>query len=100
MALSTVPAADCRATLFRESLGDMAERWMLGLAWALAPRRIGPLPNLARLGFHELLAPAPRSRVRARIAMAAGIIRAASYQPLLITFPISGTFAIHLRMRE
>jgi hypothetical protein len=23
----------------------------------LAPRRIGPLPNLARLGFHELLAP-------------------------------------------
>jgi hypothetical protein len=32
MALSTVPAADCRATLFRESLGDMAERWMLGLA--------------------------------------------------------------------
>jgi hypothetical protein len=52
-----VPAADCRATLFRESLGDMAERWMLGLAWALAPRRVDPLPNLARLGFHELLAP-------------------------------------------
>lgn len=57
MALFTVPAADCRAMLFRESLGDMAERWMLGLALALAPRRIGPLPNLARLCFHELLAP-------------------------------------------
>ena len=46
-----------RATLFRESLGDMAERWTLGLAWALAPARIGGLPNLARLCFDEFLAP-------------------------------------------
>jgi leucyl/phenylalanyl-tRNA---protein transferase len=56
MALSAAPA-DRRAALFRETLGDMAERWTLGLGWALAPKRIGGLPNLARLCFHELLAP-------------------------------------------
>ena len=57
MALSAPPAADRRAALFRESLGEVAERWVLAAAWALAPRRIGGLPNLARLCFHELLAP-------------------------------------------
>jgi leucyl/phenylalanyl-tRNA---protein transferase len=57
MTLSAAGGADRRAALFRESLGDMAERWTLGLAWALAPKRIGGLPNLARLCFHELLAP-------------------------------------------
>ncbi len=57
MALSALPAADRRAALFRESLADMAERWTLAAAWALAPKRIGGLPNLARLCFHELLAP-------------------------------------------
>jgi leucyl/phenylalanyl-tRNA--protein transferase len=46
-----------RAALFREGVGDMAERWALGLAWALAPKRIGGLPNLARLCFEEFLAP-------------------------------------------
>jgi len=56
MALSAAPA-DRRAALFRETLGDVAERWTLGLAWALSPKRIGALPNLARLCFHELLAP-------------------------------------------
>ena len=35
----------------------MAERWTLGLAWALMPKRIGGLPDLARLCFDELLAP-------------------------------------------
>ena len=49
--------ADRRAALFRESLGDKAERWALGLAWALMPRAAAGLPNLARLCFHELLAP-------------------------------------------
>ena len=29
-----------RAALFRESLPDMAERWALGFAWALSPKRI------------------------------------------------------------
>jgi leucyl/phenylalanyl-tRNA--protein transferase len=49
--------ADRRAALFRESLVDIAERWTLGLAWALAPSRIGGVPNLLRLCFDELLAP-------------------------------------------
>ena len=31
--------------------------------------------------------------------LAAGIVRAAVYQPLSITFPISGIFAIHARTR-
>lgn len=49
--------ADRRAALFRESPTDRLERWTLGLAWALAPKRIGGLPNLARLCFDEFLAP-------------------------------------------
>lgn len=49
--------ADRRAALFRESPIDMAERWMLGLAWALSRKRIRGLPNLLRLCFDELLAP-------------------------------------------
>ena len=46
-----------RASLFRESLTDMSERWALGLAWALSPRRIRGVPNLLRLCFEEFLAP-------------------------------------------
>jgi len=46
-----------RAALFRESLPDMAERWVLGVAWALSPKRIGGVPNLLRLCFDEFLAP-------------------------------------------
>jgi leucyl/phenylalanyl-tRNA--protein transferase len=49
--------SDRRARLFRESLGDIAERWTLGLAWALSPKRIAGVPNLARLCFDEFLAP-------------------------------------------
>jgi leucyl/phenylalanyl-tRNA--protein transferase len=61
LTVSPPAGADTRATrramLFRESLGDMAERWTLGLAWALAPKRIGGLPHLARMCFDEFLAP-------------------------------------------
>lgn len=57
MALSALPAADRRAALFRESLADRATRVALGLAWSLMPARLAGLPNLARLCFHELLAP-------------------------------------------
>jgi leucyl/phenylalanyl-tRNA--protein transferase len=57
MPLSAATGADRRAALFRESLSEKAERWALAAAWALAPKRIGGLPNLARLCFHELLAP-------------------------------------------
>jgi leucyl/phenylalanyl-tRNA--protein transferase len=58
--LSTPPAkapAGRRAALFRESLMAKAERWTLGLAWALAAKRISGVPNLLRLCFDELLAP-------------------------------------------
>ena len=57
LTLTQAPDADRRATLFRESLPEMAERWLLGLVWSLMPARIGGLPNLARLCFDELLAP-------------------------------------------
>ena len=57
MTLFPAPGADRRAVLFRESLGEKASRIALGLAWSLMPRRLSGLPNLARLCFHELLAP-------------------------------------------
>ena len=57
MTLFPAPGADRRALLFRESLGEKASRIALGLAWSLMPRRLSGLPNLARLCFHELLAP-------------------------------------------
>ena len=41
--------ADRRAALFRESPLNIAERWALGLAWALMPSRIAGVPNLLRL---------------------------------------------------
>src|SRR5450631_175799 len=46
-----------RSALFCESLLDMAERWTLGAAWALSPKRITGVPGLAKLCFDELLAP-------------------------------------------
>jgi leucyl/phenylalanyl-tRNA---protein transferase len=46
-----------RAALFRENPIAMMERWALGLAWALSPKRIRGVPNMLRLGFDELLAP-------------------------------------------
>ena len=49
--------ADRRAALFRESPFEMAERLILGLAWALMPSRIAGVPGLAKLCFDELLAP-------------------------------------------
>lgn len=46
-----------RAALFRESLKEKAERWTLGLAWALSPKRITGVPNVVRMCFDEFLAP-------------------------------------------
>jgi len=46
-----------RARLFRESPLAMAERWLIGTAWALMPSRITGLPALAKLCFDEILAP-------------------------------------------
>jgi leucyl/phenylalanyl-tRNA--protein transferase len=41
--------AERRAALFRETVQERLERWTLGSAWALHPKRIGNLPALARL---------------------------------------------------
>ena len=49
--------AGARARLFHESLAGMAERWALGLAWALSPKRIRGVPNLLGLCIREWLAP-------------------------------------------
>lgn len=57
LSASPASAGGRRATLFRESLRDRAERLTLGLAWALMPRRIGGLPNLGRMWVEELMAP-------------------------------------------
>jgi leucyl/phenylalanyl-tRNA---protein transferase len=45
-----------RDALFRESALDSLERWALGAAWALSPKRIAGVPALAKLCFDELLA--------------------------------------------
>ena len=57
LAVAASERADRRAALFRESLPEVAERLLLGLAWALMPNRIAGLPGLAKLCFDELLAP-------------------------------------------
>jgi len=57
IALAGRPTADRRATLFRESPLERVSRIALGLAWSLMPGRLFGLPHLARLCFHELLAP-------------------------------------------
>lgn len=57
LTLSRSDSTNRRARLFRETLAEKAERWALGLAWALMPARISGVPHLARLCFDELLAP-------------------------------------------
>lgn len=49
--------ADRRSVLFHESIAAMAERWALGVAWALVPSRIGGVPSLLGICARELLAP-------------------------------------------
>lgn len=52
------PAREAHRTrLFRESLPQRAERWALGLAWALTPGRMRGIPPLLKLCFDEVLAP-------------------------------------------
>src|SRR5579884_1410945 len=49
---------DRRDFLFRETPFETAERWLLGAAWALMPKRIAGIPNLLRVVAHDLIAPA------------------------------------------
>jgi len=55
--VAAIGRAARRAALFRENPIAMAERWVLGLAWALSPKRIRGVPNMLRLCFEEFLAP-------------------------------------------
>jgi leucyl/phenylalanyl-tRNA--protein transferase len=83
-------SASRRAALFRETAADLAERWSLGLAYALMPARIGGLPGLAKLCFEELLAanyalPDPE-RALASPAGLAGIAHDLSVPTLLAAY--------------
>jgi leucyl/phenylalanyl-tRNA--protein transferase len=49
-------AGNRRDVLFRETMIEAAERWALGLAWALTPKRIGGVPALLRMCARETLA--------------------------------------------
>jgi leucyl/phenylalanyl-tRNA--protein transferase len=42
---------------FHESGFAIAERWLLGAAWAMAPSRIAGVPNMLRLCLREWMAP-------------------------------------------
>ena len=57
MTLSPPKGADRRASLFRETPADVAERWALAAARALKPSRLGALPGFAKVYFEELMAP-------------------------------------------
>src|SRR5215203_2344322 len=46
-----------RAILFRETPKERLERWGLGTAWALHPKRIAELPAVARVWAADLVGP-------------------------------------------
>jgi leucyl/phenylalanyl-tRNA--protein transferase len=48
-----------RAMLFRETPRERLERWALGTAWALHPKRLCNLPALARLWATDWIAARP-----------------------------------------
>jgi leucyl/phenylalanyl-tRNA--protein transferase len=53
--IADLPMADRRSQLFREGPVELAERLLLGTAWAWKPERIGGLPNLAAMLAHDAL---------------------------------------------
>jgi leucyl/phenylalanyl-tRNA---protein transferase len=79
-----------RNGLFRESPAQMAERCLLGLAWAAMPSRIGGVPNLLRLCLREFLAPdfalPDPSRAYDRPYGLAGIVHDVSQPTLLAAY--------------
>lgn len=79
-----------RNALFRETFPETAERWALGLAWALMPARIRGLPGLIRMSFDELLAPdyalPDPDRALSRPPGLAGIVHDLTLPTLLAAF--------------
>jgi leucyl/phenylalanyl-tRNA--protein transferase len=82
--------AQRRASLFRESLTDRAERWALGTVYALTPERIAGLPGLGKLWFDELMAPdyalPDPERALANPPGLAGIVHDVSPQTLIAAY--------------
>lgn len=81
-------AAARRAALFHESPRDIAERIALGLVWAMVPKRIGRLPNMARVWLRDTFLgsgslPDPRMAGPGGIA---GIARGLSVETLLSAY--------------
>jgi leucyl/phenylalanyl-tRNA--protein transferase len=62
-----------RAALFRETPAQVLERWALGTAWALQPKRIGNLPGLGRLWLSDLVRPRRALPDPRRTVNAAGV---------------------------
>jgi leucyl/phenylalanyl-tRNA--protein transferase len=79
-----------RAELFRESPLAMAERLMLGAAWALMPPRVYGLPALAQMCLTELMAPdyalPDPERALAQPAGLAGIVHELTLPILLAAY--------------
>lgn len=79
-----------RGGLFRESFSETMERWVLGLAWALMPSRIGGVPALLRMSFDEALAPdyalPDPERARDKPLGLAGIVHDLSLPTLLSAY--------------
>jgi leucyl/phenylalanyl-tRNA---protein transferase len=48
-----------RPFIFHETPFQALERWVLGLAWAVKPQRIGGLPALGRMWLSDLVSPSP-----------------------------------------
>ena len=92
LSLAVAPPARAarRDSLFRESLAERFERWALGYAWGLAPKRIGGVPNLIKLCFDEFLAPdyalPDPTRALANPSGLAGIVHDLTTPTLLAAF--------------
>jgi leucyl/phenylalanyl-tRNA--protein transferase len=54
--MTAIRPADRRSQLFRETPFATLERFTLGTAWAMTPKRIGGLPGMARMLARDLVA--------------------------------------------
>jgi leucyl/phenylalanyl-tRNA--protein transferase len=88
--LSNASQQDRRARLFRESPSEVVERFVLGSAWALMPRRIGGLPGVAHMllrdiGTRDGELPDPRNALASPPGLA-GIVHDLSVPTLLAAY--------------